>query len=171
MVMAGAGGGVMPGVRDAAGSGSLSRGVGCRTVEQLFARLQGRTSPSGEVDYRLTRRSTLRSLAAGEVDRAEVCDAQRELMRVALGCSESAGEECPVCRSPDRLRLVRFVFGPRLPSGGRVVASAKEMNRIGRRKGDFRCYVVEVCTSCAWNHLLRSFVIPSVISPGWVSPP
>ena len=145
-----------------AGGTSPGRWLGCRPREQLWARLPGRTSSTGEVDYRITRQSTLRSLAAGEVDRSDVCDAQRELLRVALGCSEAADEVCPVCASPDRLRLVRYVFGPRLPSGGRAVASARELTKIGRRKGEFRCYVVEVCTACAWNHLLRTFVIPSV---------
>ncbi|MEZ5381475.1 MAG: DUF5318 family protein [Microthrixaceae bacterium] len=131
-------------------------------MEQLFAGLPGRTSASGEVDYRVARQSTLRGLTAGELDRSDVCDAQRELMRVALACSEAAGDPCPVCEARDRLRLVRYVFGPRLPPGGRAVASAKELARIGRRKGEFRCYVVEVCTACAWNHLLRSFVIPAL---------
>lgn len=130
-------------------------------MEQLWAQLPGRTTPSGEVDYRISRQSTLRSLAAGEIERSEVCDAQRELMRVALGCSEPADEVCPVCASPDGLRLVRYVFGPRLGPGGRAVASIKELKAIGRRKGEFRCYVIEVCSACAWNHLLRTFVVPS----------
>ena len=46
--------------------------VGCRPMEQLWAQLPGRTTPSGEVDYRISRQSTLRSLAAGEVERSEV---------------------------------------------------------------------------------------------------
>ena len=131
-------------------------------MEQLWAQLPGRTTPSGEVDYRISRQSTLRSLAAGEVERSKVCDAQRELMRVALGCSESADGVCPVCSSSDGLRLVRYVFGPRLGPGGRAVASARELKAIGRRKGEFRCYVIEVCTACAWNHLLRTFLVPQL---------
>ncbi len=131
-------------------------------MEQLWAQLPGRTTPSGEVDYRITRQSTLRGLAAGEVNRSDVCDAQRELMRVALGCSESADEACPVCTSSDGLRLVRYVFGPRLGAGGRAVASTTELKRIGRRKGEFRCYVIEVCTACKWNHLLRTFIVPQL---------
>ena len=131
-------------------------------MEQLWAQLPGRTTPSGEVDYRISRQSTLRSLAAGEVERSEVCDAQRELMRVALGCSESADGVCPVCSSSDGLRLVRYVFGPRLGPGGRAMASTRELKAIGRRKGEFRCYVIEVCTACAWNHLLRTFLVPQL---------
>ncbi|MBK7320924.1 MAG: DUF5318 family protein [Candidatus Microthrix sp.] len=67
-----------------------------------------------------------------------------------------------MCSLGSGLRLVRYVFGPRLPSGGRAVASAKGNEPIGRRKGDFRCYVIEVCTACAWNHLLRTFSCHSV---------
>lgn len=111
----------------------------------------------GSVDYRLERARLLRQVRAGEVDAADVCDAQRELLRVANSLSERAAHPCPIC-SERNLRYTRFVFGPRLGPGGRAVGSRAELNKIAAKRGSFRCYVVEVCTNCRWNHLLR--VIP-----------
>ena len=55
--------------------------------------------------------------------------------------------------------LVSYVFGPRLPSHGRCITSAKELKSLARRAGEFSCYVVEVCPSCTWNHLARTFLL------------
>ena len=89
------------------------------------------TTP-GSVDYRFARRRLLHRYRAGELTRADVCDAQHEL------------------------RLARFVFGPRMPPGGRVVAGRAELLRLAdrHRGGGLRCYTVEVCLECRWNHLL-----------------
>lgn len=130
-------------------------------MEEAFVGIKGRQRTNGEIDYRFTRRATLRRLSAGELTRADVCDAQLELMRVATSCSEGARGDCPVCGGSS-LRLVRFVFGPRLPKGGRCVSSARELKRLGERSGSHRCYVVEVCVGCRWNHLLRSFLLRPV---------
>lgn len=111
-------------------------------------------SAPGSVDYRFARRQTLFQLRAGELDASDVCDAHSELMRVAVNCSQRSNVKCPVC-SERNIRMVRYVFGPRLPAGGRVVASRSEMRRLATRSGEFRCYTVEVCTACRWNHLLQ----------------
>lgn len=116
------------------------------------------TGPSGTIDYRLDRRRTLRAYRKGELDRAEICDAQLELMRVANDCSEAARTACPVCEERT-LRLVRYVFGPRLPRGGRCVSSEAELRRLAARPGEYRCYLVEVCRRCRWNHLLSTFLL------------
>jgi hypothetical protein len=108
----------------------------------------------GSVDYRFARRQLLRRYRAGELDRSDVCDAQIELMRIAINCSQGATAPCPVC-AESSLRLVRFVFGPRLPPGGRVVATRAELRKLASAAGERRCYTVEVCTSCRWNHLLE----------------
>lgn len=68
------------------------------------------------------------------------------------------GQECPVC-SGGELRHVTYVFGPRLPAHGRCITSARELLRIGQRKGEFAAYVVEVCPDCAWNHLVRAYLL------------
>jgi len=131
-----------------------------------FVRPHGSGRPGstrGSIDYRLARRRLLRRYRAGEVDAADVCDAQRELMRVAHAASIPARHRCPIC-SERALRIVRFVFGPRLPSGGRAVTSDAEMARLASRAGDHRCYEVEVCLDCRWNHLQSSYLLAEELS-------
>jgi hypothetical protein len=108
----------------------------------------------GSVDYRFARRQLLHRYRSGELSREDVCDAQSELMRIAVNCSSGSTVPCPVC-AESTLRLVRFVFGPRLPAGGRPVATRAELNKLATPRGDRRCYTVEVCTTCRWNHLLQ----------------
>ena len=112
----------------------------------------------GAVDYRLDRRRVLRAVRAGEVEREEVCDAQIELLRVGKEYSRAASTPCPIC-SERTLRHVRFVFGPRLPAAGRCITSTKELERLGERPGEYRCYLVEVCIGCRWNHMLSSYLL------------
>ncbi|HJM20386.1 MAG TPA: DUF5318 family protein [Acidimicrobiales bacterium] len=110
----------------------------------------------GEVDYRLQRRRLLRDVERGIVDPAEVCDVHPELIRVARNVAPHTGGSCPLC-SEKELRLVAYVFGPRLGPGGKCVVSDEELQRIARRQGDFVSYEVEVCATCGWNHLLRRY--------------
>lgn len=118
---------------------------------------EGREGPvPGSIDYRLARRQLLRALRGGDVSRGDVCDAQRELLRVAANHSRRATVPCPVC-GESTLRLVRFVFAPRLPAGGRVVEDRKHLEKLAQRYGgrpNVRTYTVEVCLSCRWNHLI-----------------
>jgi len=104
----------------------------------------------GSVDYRFARRQVLARVRAGSIPRGDVCDAQRELLRVAEHCSQRATAPCPVC-AESRLRIVRYVFGPRLPAGGRVVTSRAELRKLAANRTGLRCYVVEVCLGCRWN--------------------
>ncbi len=115
-------------------------------------------NPSGDVSYLLERNRVLRNYERGEVTRNDICDAHPELVRAAHHYSESIPEPCPVC-GKDTLRLVSYVFGPRLPSHGRCVNSAGDLDRIRKRKGTFTCYTVEVCSQCSWNHLQRSYTL------------
>ena len=112
----------------------------------------------GEIDYRLARRALISEFKKGRLAQHEVCDAHPELRRAAQQCSEATSMVCPICED-DHVVLVSYVFGPRLPAHGRCITTAKELDRLGRRIGQLACYVVEVCPSCAWNHLLRSFPI------------
>jgi len=116
----------------------------------------------GSVDYRFARRQVLRRVRAGELQRSEVCDAQRELLRVAEHYSQRATTPCPVCAEA-QLRIVRYVFGPRLPAGGRAVASRAELRKLASGRSGLRCYTVEVCLGCRWNHLVE--VVPLASSP------
>ena len=52
---------------------------------------------------------------------------------------------------------VTFVFGSKLPAGGRCVATQAELGRYWRRKEPVVCYVIEVCCGCRWNHLARMY--------------
>lgn len=107
------------------------------------------------IDYRLMRETTLAAWRRGEAGVSELCDAQPELLRNAEFCGRRLESPCPVCGS-DGLVEVTYVFGPRLPGHGRCVTSDKEMTRLDARKQELRGYVVEVCTDCGWNHLMRS---------------
>lgn len=110
----------------------------------------------GQIDYRLIRKHTVDEFHRGRLSRIDVCDAQAELMRAAVNCGRTSRETCPICEE-DQVVLVTFVFGSRLPAHGRCITSAKELDKLGRRANELACYVVEVCPSCAWNHLVRSF--------------
>jgi len=135
---------------------SGDRAVALVAVPFLAPESGGRpgTTP-GSVDYRFARRRLLHRYRAGELTRADVCDAQHELLRVGTNCAQRARNDCPVCGEHE-LRLARFVFGPRMPPGGRVVASRTELRKLAERSrtNGLRCFTVEVCLHCRWNHLL-----------------
>jgi hypothetical protein len=115
------------------------------------------TSPTGgRVEYRLARNAVVSEFRKGRLSRLDVCDAHPELLRAARNVGRPSGERCPICEEAD-LVDVTFVFGSRLPSGGRCVSSAAELNRLWRRKDPVVCYVIEVCPECSWNHLTRMY--------------
>lgn len=119
----------------------------------------GRAAAPGQpaaaaVDYRLTRAATLRAWRSGQLGRHEVCDAQRELQRNAEFCGQPTGRSCPVCDS-EGLVEVTYVFGARLPKHGRCITTRAELQRLQHRVSVSTGYVVEVCTACGWNHLVR----------------
>lgn len=92
----------------------------------------------------------------GRLSRLDICDAHPELLRAAADAGEDSVEDCPICEET-KLRLVSYVFGPRLPPSGRCVASKKELAKLARPGTDMACYVVEVCPECAWNHMAQAF--------------
>ena len=115
-------------------------------------------SGTAAVDYRLARAATLRAWKSGQLDRHEVCDAQRELHRNAEFCGQPTGRRCPVCAVAGLVE-VTYVFGSRLPKHGRCVTTLAEMRRLQHRASLSTGYVVEVCTDCGWNHLVRRFTL------------
>jgi Family of unknown function (DUF5318) len=115
------------------------------------------TSPTGgQVEYLLARNAVIREFRKGRLSRLDVCDAHPELLRAARNLGRTTGEQCPICEEAD-LVDVTFVFGSRLPPGGRCVATQTELTRYWRRKEPVVCYVIEVCTGCSWNHLARMY--------------
>jgi hypothetical protein len=83
-----------------------------------------------------------------------VCDAHPELVRAAKEIGRETASDCPIC-TDDKLVLVTYVFGPRLPPFGRCVSTMKELQQLNRRADHLSAYVVEVCRACSWHHLLR----------------
>lgn len=112
------------------------------------------TASEGHVDYRLARASKLAEYRAGLIDRTEVCDAHPELKRAARQVGAPTAGSCPICDA-NKLVHVTYVFGPRLPKHGRCITLRGELTRLSKRAGTHVAYVVEVCQSCSWNHLVR----------------
>lgn len=118
------------------------------------------THIAGEIDYTLARNAVVKEFRKGRLSRLDVCDAHPDLLRAATNLGETSEEECPICEDGN-LRLVSYVFGPRLPPSGTCVSSKRELSKLSRTAKDLTCYVVEVCPLCAWNHLARSFAVTS----------
>jgi hypothetical protein len=118
----------------------------------------------GEIDYRLERQRLISEFRKGRIDRQEVCDAQTELMRAARNVGEASNRLCPICEETNVV-LLTYVFGPRMPASGKCVTTKAEMKALRRDDGDLAAYVVEVCPSCKWNHLARTFLIQGKPAP------
>lgn len=115
---------------------------------------QGSLRGAGVVDHRLARRHLVNEFKRGRLRQDQVCDAHPELIRAARHVGSPASAACPICDEHE-LRLVTYVFGPRLPAHGRCVGSAEELARLAVRPDELTAYVVEACTACRWHHLLR----------------
>jgi Family of unknown function (DUF5318) len=106
------------------------------------------------VDHRLSRRHLINEYHRGRLRLDQVCDAHPELIRAARNVGTPASMACPICRE-EKLYLVTYVFGSRLPSHGRCVSTAAELAKLNTRTDPLTAYVVEACTECRWHHLLR----------------
>lgn len=110
------------------------------------------------VNYGLARRATLASLRTGHTTLADVCDANPYLLRAAKFHGEETGKPCPICEK-SHLTHVIYVYGDELGQYAGRVKNGKELDEMASEYGEFRVYVVEVCQSCAWNHLATSYVL------------
>jgi len=111
---------------------------------------------SAGVEYRLVRNSVVREVERGRTQKIDVCDAHPELLRAARNVGRRTDESCPMCTDSD-LVMVTFVFGAKLPAGGRCPGTVAELNQLRRRPEPVLCYEVEVCPACAWHHLMRKY--------------
>ncbi len=111
---------------------------------------------TAQVEYRIVRNGLVREVERGKVLRTDVCDAHPELLRAARNVGRPTKEVCPIC-DEGRLVTVTFVFGAKLPPGGRCPGTAAELKALCRRPEPVLCYEVEVCPSCAWHHLMRKY--------------
>lgn len=92
----------------------------------------------------------------GRIAQNEVCDAHPELVRAAKNVGTETTADCPICEA-EKLRIVTYVFGYRLPAQGRCVSSPADIAQVSKqaRGGEATAYVVEACVGCRWHHLLR----------------
>ena len=116
------------------------------------------------VDYALQRRSLLASVYAGRVGASEVCDANPYLLRAAKFHGKPSQIKCPICRK-EQLTLVSWVFGDHLGPVSGSARTAEELVMMAVRYQDFSVHVVEVCRTCSWNHLVRSYVLGTAQPP------
>jgi hypothetical protein len=110
------------------------------------------------VDYALQRRALLAQVHAGRVGTSEVCDANPYLMRAAKFHGTPSEAICPVCRR-EPVMLVSWVYGDELKHVSGSARGNDELKRMAAMYGEFSVYVVEVCRSCSWNHLVQSYVL------------
>ncbi len=119
------------------------------------------------VDYALQRRALLADVYSGRVGTAEVCDASPYLLRAAKFHGQASEQACPVCRK-EKLTLVSWIFGEQLKQASGSARTPDELARMADLHEEFSVYVVEVCRTCNWNHLVRSYQLgsPDVPAPG-----
>ena len=107
------------------------------------------------IDYSLDKRATLIALFRGATD---ACDADPYLMRAAKFHGEKADRNCPVCKK-DELVELRYTYGDQLGQYQGRIKTISELMQMELEFGEFRVYLVEVCKSCHWNHLVHSFTL------------
>jgi hypothetical protein len=110
------------------------------------------------VDYALQRRALLAEVYAGRVGTMEVCDASPYLLRAAKFHGRPSEVTCPVCRK-EPLTLVSWVYGDELKHAAGSARTVEELTRMANSFEEFTVYVVEVCRTCSWNHLVQSYVL------------
>jgi hypothetical protein len=117
---------------------------------------RSRRSQLGVVDYTLAKRALLRDARAGLLSSSDLCDAHPELMRAARHVGEPTRSDCPVC-GKDKLVLLAYVYGDGLKADNGRVWSIDTGLRMAAAYPGSRCYVVEVCRRCSWNHLREAY--------------
>lgn len=110
------------------------------------------------VDYALQRKALLAQYHAGRVGVMEVCDANPYLLRAAKFHGQPSDVTCPVCRK-EQLIEVSWIFGDELKHASGSARTPDELARMANLFEEFNVYVVEVCHTCSWNHLVLSYVL------------
>jgi hypothetical protein len=143
-------------------AGCLQHQVSGLIQGQVSARAAFRRNLSGMrrsvVDYGLARRATLASVFSGRTTVTDVCDAHPYLLRAAKFHGEPTDVTCPICRKV-KLTHVTYVYGDELGRYEGRVKQSPELDEMAAEYAEFQVYVVEVCQSCAWNHLASSYVL------------
>lgn len=110
------------------------------------------------VDYALQRRALLADVYSGRVSTMDVCDATPYLLTAAKFHGQPTDVACPVCRRV-AVTHVNWVYGDELKHAAGSARAPDELERMANLFAEFTVYVVEVCRSCGWNHLVRSYVL------------
>jgi hypothetical protein len=110
------------------------------------------------VDYALQRRALLAGVYSGRVGTMDVCDATPYLLRAAKFHGQPSDVTCPVCRK-EALTRVSWVYGDELKHAAGSARAPEELSRMAALFEEFTVYVVEVCRTCGWNHLVQSYVL------------
>jgi len=110
------------------------------------------------VDYALQRRALLAEVYSGRVGTTDVCDASPYLLRAAKFHGQPSDVICPVCRK-EALTRVSWVYGDALKHAAGSARAPVELARMAALFDEFTVYVVEVCRTCSWNHLVQSYVL------------
>lgn len=122
------------------------------------------TRPRRVVLHTLQRRATLRAVYRGAAftgfdDVTDNLQADTYLLRAARHHGEPSERPCPICR---RTRLVHlhYTFSDEFPAGtdGRLRHSS-DLPTLAQGFGAFTVFLVEVCPTCSWNHLVMSYVL------------
>jgi hypothetical protein len=115
------------------------------------------TAPRSVIDYALQRRAILEALRGGRAFAGiDICDADTYLLKAAKFHGITGAQRCPICRKVD-LRLVTYAFGEQLGHLSGSAMAPSRLDDLARTTGEFRVYVVEVCSECHWNHLVVSY--------------
>jgi hypothetical protein len=108
------------------------------------------------VDYSLQKRALLRDVHNGKIGVNEVCDASPYLKSAARFHGEPTEDRCPVCRR-DNLTLVHYIYGDELKQSAGQARKLAELPVLAMTLREFQVFVVEVCRSCSWNHLIEQY--------------
>jgi hypothetical protein len=112
------------------------------------------------IDYSLQRRNTLVALRrrTRTLTPNDACDADPLLIRAALHHGEHTEDRCPICSSVQFV-LLNYVFGDQLGQYSGRIKNTVELNEMQDQFGEFKVCVVEVCSDCGWNHMIKSYLL------------
>lgn len=110
------------------------------------------------VDYSLQKRAVLREVFSGRAGTNEVCDASPYLKNAAHFHGEPTETRCPICRR-ENLTNVHYIYGDELKHSAGQARTLAELSVLAMTLREFQVFVVEVCRSCDWNHLVEQYLL------------
>ncbi len=110
------------------------------------------------VSHEWQRAQHLRQWRAGQLQRAELCDADFLLRAAAEHHGVDMKRPCPICGG--RMRQTLWIYGDALGRRAGSARHAEEITRIAAELAgqEFTVHRVEVCPECRWNHLLEAAI-------------